>query len=304
MNWLKTIVISATLFFTYAFVWGGTYKNEPNGFRGIKWGTDVTSLRDMVLLKDLGEIRTYSKTKDALTVGDANAESIKYSFLDGKFYQVEISIYGTENIGAFKKRLIVLFGEPKLSQRTIANTDFEVYTWKGDSTEIDFVCSTDRSPPMTLFGVITMASAEFRKAEMNKVEQKRLSDEEQIGWKVFWESETFISYYHTKSVISPSKGIFRIWDQTFLKGDGLILFGERWVDSKIITVNGNEERCLWEIDCSQRMYRKMECDFFNKGVVVGSTRDLGVVPQVEASKEWKHIAPETGIENLLKLVCP
>ncbi len=43
--------------------------SEPDGFRGIKWGTDISTLKGMKLIKDDGPEKYYQKKDDNMTIG-------------------------------------------------------------------------------------------------------------------------------------------------------------------------------------------------------------------------------------------
>lgn len=56
---------------------------EADGFRGIKWGIDISSLKDMKYVRtdpSYGGIKIYLRKNDDLKIGGAKLESIEYSF--------------------------------------------------------------------------------------------------------------------------------------------------------------------------------------------------------------------------------
>lgn len=42
---------------------------EPDGFRGIKWGTDISTLRGLELVEDDGLDKFYKNKEDKMTLG-------------------------------------------------------------------------------------------------------------------------------------------------------------------------------------------------------------------------------------------
>ena len=56
------------------------FQNEPDGFRGIKWETDIKYLPDMVLDEDGGDSKPYQRNGDTLNIGDAAVESCSYIY--------------------------------------------------------------------------------------------------------------------------------------------------------------------------------------------------------------------------------
>jgi len=77
--------------------------SESDGFRGIKWGTDVSTLPDMIYDGSLNvdykggavcKLDCYRKKEDKLQIGEANVERILYVFHKNKFGEVLIEIKG------------------------------------------------------------------------------------------------------------------------------------------------------------------------------------------------------------------
>jgi len=72
------VLISASSL-SYAF------QNEPNMFRGIKWGTDISELPQMTLVEDSGSIKVYEIKDCELSFGIFQLKCIMYVFIKGKF---------------------------------------------------------------------------------------------------------------------------------------------------------------------------------------------------------------------------
>jgi hypothetical protein len=67
------------------------FENEPDGFRGIKWGTSFsTHGKEMVASRrtDDGSIKCYLRTGDKLSIGDAKLTSLEYCYWKDQFYRV------------------------------------------------------------------------------------------------------------------------------------------------------------------------------------------------------------------------
>jgi len=94
MKKLTTITISIFLCFYMASCAGLKYnlssEKEPKGFRGIKWGTDIRVLPDMVFdSKSSGaSIIYYTKKNEKLKIGVMDVHEITYGFYKGKFCSV------------------------------------------------------------------------------------------------------------------------------------------------------------------------------------------------------------------------
>jgi len=117
-------------------------KIEPDGFRGIKWGTPP--LRDMApyLLESprfSGNIRLYIRKNDKLKIGGAILQSINYNFYKGKFYKIIISTQSSDNFEALKEVLFKKFGPVEKNQEEGMWIWFgnitRAYLWYDESSE-------------------------------------------------------------------------------------------------------------------------------------------------------------------------
>ncbi len=131
-----------------------TPRIELDGFRGVKWGVEVSTLEDMQRAKQgksaNRDIVWYTRKGDALTFGKAKVENIFYSFWMGSFESVWIDFRGEENFEAVKKDLFERFGkvlesgelvrrsesEALIERSTTRSSGEEFYFWDGKQTEM------------------------------------------------------------------------------------------------------------------------------------------------------------------------
>lgn len=129
-------------------------RSEIDGFRGIKWGAEVSTLEGMEKLeKDKSSNRDivwYTRKGETLTFGKAKLENIFYSFWMGSFESVWIDFRGDENFEVLKKELFERFGKVLESRELMKKTDKEAlmerstmrqgeeefYFWDGEQTEM------------------------------------------------------------------------------------------------------------------------------------------------------------------------
>jgi hypothetical protein len=112
--------------------------SEPDGFRGIKWGTDISTLRDMELIEKDGVKALYERKGDDLKIGSAKLKKIQYIFSDGKLSGIGIKTQGENNYNRLKESVFDKFGkgkEPKSDDRMGAQ-DFR---WRGKLTNMILV---------------------------------------------------------------------------------------------------------------------------------------------------------------------
>jgi hypothetical protein len=109
-------------------------QNEPDGFRGIKWGTNIKNLKDM---HPTGEQkqgdRSYRRTGDKMSIGDASIQTITYTFYKDRFFSVFITYEGWTNFDSLKRTLFELYGQPSRP-----NQFMEEYHWWGAWVSVGF----------------------------------------------------------------------------------------------------------------------------------------------------------------------
>lgn len=138
------------------------YQNEPDGFRGIKWGTDIKTLKDMKLLDVDSKDRFYSKKGDKMKIGNAKLENIIYRFWDNEFYAVMVNTKGSSNWTAFKKAVFEKFGKGYQGNEYIKE-----YSWRGQITIINL-----KYNEFSEEGTLILFSVKIREKEEDYQKQK------------------------------------------------------------------------------------------------------------------------------------
>ena len=112
--------------------------SEPDGFAGIKWGSEFSEVKsDMVELRSVinptepdVKIKIYYIRKgDNLKMGEAQLDKIEYGFFRGKFAEVQITAVGPDNFNHLKKVLFEKYG-------TVDKPVQGLYPWNGSVTRI------------------------------------------------------------------------------------------------------------------------------------------------------------------------
>ena len=106
--------------------------SEPDEFRGIKWGTDISTLSDMeyyVTNPSYGGVKIYTRKNEGLHLGAAKLEGIYYYFWRGKFCIVVIDTKGSINWTSLKEAVFEKFG-----WGSQPNEYIEKYFWWSDIT--------------------------------------------------------------------------------------------------------------------------------------------------------------------------
>jgi hypothetical protein len=112
-----------------------SFQNEPDGFRGIAWGTDISTLSGMVYDSQhtwaAGTTSFFRKKGNDLSMGKTKLASIRYGFFEGKMSDVLIEARGRKNWLALKAACFEKYG-----QGFKENFYQENYRWSGKITSM------------------------------------------------------------------------------------------------------------------------------------------------------------------------
>jgi hypothetical protein len=194
MKKVKVLAIAFSIFLTGCA--GSTrhakLRLEPDGFRDIKWGTEISALGDMEKVEQNKSVNSdlawYVRKGDTLAIGKAKLENIFYSFWMGNFESVWIDFKGDENFETLKKELFERFGKARESEgsmekmgkgarreRLPTERARAFYAWWGEMTEIFLSYSQDRHK-----GTLTMNSRKIREErreyEKEKEKENRIKE--------------------------------------------------------------------------------------------------------------------------------
>ena len=109
------------------------FQNEPDGFRGLTWGTSIYTVAGKIEEQSqVGKTLSVVSFKDEkLKMGGAELSSIHYIFRDSWFFSVLVRAKKEENFEAVKR---YLFG--KYGPRNQPDKKAGFYEWKGEVTTI------------------------------------------------------------------------------------------------------------------------------------------------------------------------
>ena len=194
MKKAKILAIVSSIFLIGCFASTRSSKSpsEPDGFRSIKWGTEISTLKDMEKAEQdkssKSDLVWYTRKGDTLAIGEAKLKNISYSFWMENFESVWIDFEGDENFKTLKKELFERFGNVLESEELIKKTDKRVegepstighaeqfYAWWGKKTEMTLSYSKDRHKGI-LYINSRMISEERRAYEKEKEKEKKLKE--------------------------------------------------------------------------------------------------------------------------------
>ena len=146
---------------TYAF------QNEPDGFRGIKWESNIESIPNMIFTSNglpAGE-KLYIRKNDKLKIGDAVLQNIFYIFYKGKFLGVYIGYKSFANFNRLKDTLFQQYGAGGQY-----NEFLEKYHWRGKRVDIFLDYNSISEEGSIIYSFKPLAEAE-KAAEKEKTKE-------------------------------------------------------------------------------------------------------------------------------------
>ena len=149
---MKLALILVLFLFALLFIRSNSYafKNEPDGFRNIKWGANAKEQRDMTLISVKDGVSIWSRQNDKMFVGDVRLTNVKYYFYKDKFFKVVMN-YEEADADKLKDYLFSVYGNG--SRYIISNSKRDKYvlmdsqgqqnySWSAKQIDISFLKMT------------------------------------------------------------------------------------------------------------------------------------------------------------------
>lgn len=107
-----TAMLSAACLIALSAAGAAAFDNEPEGFRGLKWGSELSTLSGFKKVLGAGDTVFYAREGEKERIGTASLASIRYLFYKGQFRQVWVMAEGAGNFAALQTALFDAFGKP------------------------------------------------------------------------------------------------------------------------------------------------------------------------------------------------
>lgn len=148
---------------------GLAFQNEPDGFRGVKWGDPPTE--EMFFVKTIDDVKGYFRKDDKMNIGDAILRMIVYQFYDDpeRFTSVLMLFDKEENYNILRDILQVRFGE-----ETESDWLYKL-SWQGQQTYIELDYNMLEESGTLIFAGMLIA-LEFAEAKKQKEAEKAAGD--------------------------------------------------------------------------------------------------------------------------------
>jgi len=147
------------------FSYNYTFKprTEPDGFRGLKWQTDIATLdpfHTMEVIEIIGPFTYYKKIKEDLQYGTADLEDIIYEFWHGKFSGVMLRVKGEHQFQKLKDYCFARFGPGQRSD-TYARLNVQDFYYNGVKTRMYLrYRDIDRTGELGLYSIALLSKQE------------------------------------------------------------------------------------------------------------------------------------------------
>ncbi len=118
-------------------IYAQSYQNEPNGFRDLKWGTDLSELNNSLYYVGYSEhtqCQVYVRPSDELKIGNVTLQKIEYYFNKNKLCGVVVEVEGYTNWSNLKTSTLDRFGNPSTTNINDHSLINEEYEWDGNIT--------------------------------------------------------------------------------------------------------------------------------------------------------------------------
>jgi len=150
---------------------GFAFQNEPEGFRGLKWGDPLTE--DMELVEEKNGTTRYVRLEEKLYLGDAKLFRILYHFHHDKFLFVSLDFSGESNY-----ELLKMICRGKFGEESTSNSHYHLqFYWFGSLSNVylSYRLLEDKKG-MLLLSKVEGISEEDRKAKEKKQAEKAEGD--------------------------------------------------------------------------------------------------------------------------------
>jgi hypothetical protein len=112
-----------------------TKLDTTTGFRGQKFGTELSQFQNLTLDRDEGDLKLYTKKDENLQLGPVKLETIVYHFFQDKFFAVSLHTESRDNTLGLLRIAVAAFGEG--NQSSEAKDDLD-RSWEGKNAEAFF----------------------------------------------------------------------------------------------------------------------------------------------------------------------
>jgi hypothetical protein len=171
---MKKISLSLLVVLLFIFALASiaqAFQNEPDGFRGLKWGDPPTE--DMTFIDPYISIdKLYNRENDKLSIGDAKLQYINYHFdlYSDQFRRITAGFSGEINYRILKIIFEERYGEPTRKYKYSEPTKEEMF-WDGEKASIMLSFDSEKSE-----GYFGFVSREFFHIQIPEDNREKIAE--------------------------------------------------------------------------------------------------------------------------------
>lgn len=152
-----SIALVLLLIFGIDSAWAVSMTDDPKGFRGLPWGTMLSSREDVETIRSGTHIVEYLPKADPLSFADTHMTSILYLSVDDQFARVTIRYHGSDVHKQILNFLETRFGRLDRIPGQMARGLTQQYNWRGSDTEINLTYQAGTERGYIFFDSRTLA---------------------------------------------------------------------------------------------------------------------------------------------------
>jgi hypothetical protein len=131
------LALFASVFFTFPFSGTDSRATDAlfeNGFSGLRWGAEISSLPDFESFRKQDEVEYFRTPDKVYTIFDVDVENVVFGFHQKEFFAAYVQIRSLDVYGKLKQRLTQAYGNPKM--KLVAKTEQTIYRWKSKDVKV------------------------------------------------------------------------------------------------------------------------------------------------------------------------
>ena len=111
--------------------------NDPKGFNGIPWGSELDGRPEMALVNTARRIKEYDVKNGPPHLGEAKVEMMRFTTVEGKFARVTIRYRGKDVHDRILADLQARYGPLDRTPGQTMRGFNQQYNWRGTDTEVN-----------------------------------------------------------------------------------------------------------------------------------------------------------------------
>ena len=132
---MRKLSISIFPIFLFLFVPQFIYPADlQEGFSGIKWGTEISVLKNFKKIGDTDNVSYYLNPNELHSIKNIDVPHVVYGFYNDQFFAVFAVIDKFEAYSQLKSQLMTKFGDPQIT--LTARQEQTIYRWKHKDIKI------------------------------------------------------------------------------------------------------------------------------------------------------------------------